>query len=97
MFDISVFVSTPIIGKIGSKYNKKSFIACGYGLCLISSSAFAFLDNDFEEYAEFCVHTILVTPSLCWLSFYDFCRGLEMPWQSMQVRNGLFDKNPKSI
>jgi hypothetical protein len=50
MFDISVFVSTPIIGKIGSKYNKKSFIACGYGLCLLSSSAFAFLDNDFEEY-----------------------------------------------
>ena len=49
MFDISVFVCSPIIGRIQHDYNKRSFIACGYALCLLSSASFALLDNDFHE------------------------------------------------
>ena len=48
-FDISIIVCTPLIGKIGTKYDKRTFIAVGYLICVISSTAFALLDNDYDR------------------------------------------------
>jgi hypothetical protein len=48
-FDISIITCTPFIGKIGSKYDKRTMIATGYLICVVSSTAFALLDNDYDR------------------------------------------------
>ncbi len=49
MFDISIITCTPFIGKVGIKYDKRTLIAGGYLICVISSTAFALLDNDYDR------------------------------------------------
>lgn len=49
MFDISIITCTPFIGKVGTKYDKRTLIAAGYLICVISSTAFALLDNDYDR------------------------------------------------
>jgi len=58
-FDISVITCTPFIGKIGSKYDKRTMIASGYLICVISSTAFALLDNDYERTSFFLLAVFL--------------------------------------
>lgn len=59
MFDISIIACTPFIGKIGSKFDKRTMIASGYLICVISSTAFAFLGNDYDRTSFFLIAIFL--------------------------------------